>query len=113
MRTFLLATIAAVSCAFAPNPVQRRGDVTLSAELDRRVALANGAAMAAGIFFASGPASALNNIPADNEIVKEQRAVTDKLDINNAPVADYMILPGMYPSIGGKIASNGMYTVHH
>ena len=43
----------------------------------------------------------------DNEIVKEQRTVVDKLDINNAPVADYMELPGMYPKIGGKIANNG------
>ena len=45
----------------------------------------------------------------DNEIVKEQRTVVDKLDINNAPVADYMELPGMYPKIGGKIANSGPY----
>ena len=43
----------------------------------------------------------------DNEIVKEQRTVVNKLDINNAPVADYMEMPGMYPKIGGKIANNG------
>ena len=45
----------------------------------------------------------------DNEIVKEQRTVVDKLDINNAAVADYMEFPGMYPKIGGKIANNGPY----
>jgi len=55
------------------------------------------------------PAFALNTIPADNEIVKEQRTVVGKLDINNAAVADYMQYPGMYPTIGGKIANNGPY----
>ena len=35
----------------------------------------------------------------DNEIVKEQRTVVDKLDINNAAVADYMEFPGMYPRL--------------
>jgi photosystem II PsbU protein len=56
------------------------------------------------------PAFALNSEPADNEIVKEQRQVTDKLDINNAPVADYMQLRGMYPTIGGKISNQGPYS---
>lgn len=54
-------------------------------------------------------ALALDTIPADNEIIKEQRTVVDKLDINNAAVADYMKFPGMYPTIGGKIANNGPY----
>ena len=51
----------------------------------------------------------LTSEPADNEIVKEQRQVTNKLDVNNAPVADYMQFPGMYPTIGGKISNNGPY----
>ncbi|OEU19295.1 hypothetical protein FRACYDRAFT_164441, partial [Fragilariopsis cylindrus CCMP1102] len=34
----------------------------------------------------------------------------DKLDINNAPVADYMQLRGMYPTIGGKISNGGPYS---
>ena len=40
---------------------------------------------------------------------KWQRTATDKLDINNCAVVDYMQLPGMYPTIGGKIANNGPY----
>eukprot|EP01083_Nonionella_stella_P015960 44640_1 len=50
-----------------------------------------------------------SSLVEDNEIVKEQRTVVNKLDINNAPVADYMEFPGMYPKIGGKIANNGPY----
>ena len=63
-------------------------------------------AMAASTVIAA-PSSA---IPADNEIVKEQRTVVNKLDVNNAAVADYMQFPGMYPTIGGKIANGGPYT---
>jgi len=50
-----------------------------------------------------------SSLVEDNEIVKEQRTVVNMLDINNAPVADYMEFPGMYPKIGGKIANNGPY----
>ena len=81
----------------------------MSAEVDRRTMFANAAGIAAGVLLAPKSSSALNSIPADNEIVKEQRTVTRQLDINNAPVADYMRLPGMYPGIGGKIANNGPY----
>ena len=102
-----LVAIAGVS-AFAPC-AQQRTEVKLAAEVDRRTMLANAAVAAAGVILAPNTASALNSIPADNEIVKEQRTVTGKIDINNAPVADYMQLPGMYPGIGGKIANNGPY----
>jgi len=80
----------------------------LSAEaVDRRIIFAN--AITAVALFPPFAVSALNTIPADNEIIKEQRTVTGKLDINNAPVADYMKYPGLYPQIGGKIANNGPY----
>ena len=62
-----------------------------------------------GVLSLTPSAHALNTIPADNELVKEQRTVTDRIDINNAPVADYMQLPGMYPGIGGKLANNGPF----
>ena len=29
--------------------------------------------------------------------------------VNNSPVADYMQLPGMYPTIAGKICNGGPY----
>jgi photosystem II PsbU protein len=79
----------------------------MMSDVDRRTVLATAAA--ALMFGAPSASFALNTIPADNEIVKEQRTVTDKLDINNAPVADYMLFPGMYPTIGGKLATNGPY----
>ena len=63
----------------------------------------------AAVVTPTSPSHALNRYPADNEIIKEQRTVVSKLDINNAPVADYMQYPGMYPTIGGKIANNGPF----
>ncbi|KAL3911435.1 MAG: hypothetical protein SGILL_007281 [Bacillariaceae sp.] len=77
--------------------------------MDRREALAF--AGAAILFPAAANAEAFikANEPSDYEIVKEQRQTTDKLDINNAPVADYMQFPGMYPNLAGKIANNGPY----
>jgi photosystem II PsbU protein len=115
----LLATIASQRIsAFSPTglPLQRllpaartiAVDVAMSSEVDRRTVFANAAAIAA-VLLAPSTSLALNTIPADNEIVKEQRTVVAKIDINNAAVADYMQLPGMYPTIGGKIANNGPY----
>lgn len=84
--------------------------LNMSTRRDVFVELASGLAMGAAV----QPALAETVIAApssaqveDNEIVKEQRTVTDKLDVNNSAVADYMELPGMYPKIGGKIANNG------
>ncbi|CAM9171233.1 unnamed protein product [Chrysoparadoxa australica] len=33
----------------------------------------------------------------------------DKVDVNNANVRAYVKMPGMYPTIAGKIVSNGPY----
>ena len=46
---------------------------------------------------------------AHNEIVKEQRTITDRIDINNASATDFMQLPGIYPGIAIKLANNGPY----
>jgi len=54
-------------------------------------------------------AQKLNGLPADNEIIKGQNTIVGKTDINNSPVADYMRYPGMYPTIAGKISTNGPY----
>jgi hypothetical protein len=108
--SLLLALCAAPTTisAFASKKmtVSPRADVQLAMTSRREVLI--GVAASAG-FGALAPAFALDTIPADNEILKEQRTVTDRLDINNAPVADYMQLPGMYPGIGGKIANSGPY----
>ena len=113
IRNIVFVAFVAIygASAFAPRIAQhQRTDVKLAAQVDRRTMLANAAAVAAGVVLAPNKnAFALNSIPADNEIVKEQRTVTGRIDINNAPVADYMQLPGMYPGIGGKIANSGPY----
>ena len=35
---------------------------------------------------------------------------SDIIDVNNANVRAYLKLPGMYPTVAGKIASNGPYS---
>ena len=61
------------------------------------------------VSIAPGAANALGWEPADNEIVPNQVLRVGKLDVNNSPVADYMKYPGMYPKIGGLIATGGPY----
>mmetsp|Transcript_67084 Transcript_67084/g.135221 ORF Transcript_67084/g.135221 Transcript_67084/m.135221 type:complete len:161 (-) Transcript_67084:305-787(-) len=104
---FVLSVITAVS-AFAPSTKARRGDVKLDMAT-RRDILYGVAVTTTGFATVNQPAFALNSNPADNEIVKEQRTVVGKLDVNNAAVADYMKYPGMYPTIAGKISNNGPY----
>ena len=111
----LIAISSQGTCAFSPTgPLQRspaRGttmEMSAAHEVNRRTMFANAAAAAAA-FVAPSSSFALNTIPADNEIVKEQLTVVTKLDVNNAAVADYMMFPGMYPTIAGKIANNGPY----
>lgn len=85
----------------------------LSEQVGRRAFFANTVATAVSavvLVGSSAPAAfALNTVPADNEIVKEQRTIVEKLDVNNAAVADYMKFPGLYPKIGGVISNNGPY----
>jgi len=111
-RYFILTIMALRAFSFSPTiSTKCKTSTTTSLEMaavDRRTALATGASL----LLVSGvitPAFSLNNIPADNEIVKEQRQVPNKLDVNNSPVGDYMKYPGLYPTIGGKIANNGPY----
>lgn len=118
--SFFLVSIPC-TFAFAPlvvvdNNIKASTSTTTSttqlfaeAPINRRQAATEALLGMTGFVMMAQPALALNSQPADNEIVKEQRTVVDKLDINNAAVADYMQFPGMYPTIGGKIANNGPY----
>ncbi len=118
---FALAIFVHAAVAFVPTPMPSapvRRCVHSSLDATRRDVISeiSGLVVAAGLTAAQPPAYAepvvveqLKGTPRDNEIVKEQRTVTDKIDINNSPVADYMQLPGLYPSIGGKIANGGPY----
>eukprot|EP00574_Skeletonema_japonicum_P014633 CAMPEP_0201713978 /NCGR_PEP_ID=MMETSP0593-20130828/630_1 /ASSEMBLY_ACC=CAM_ASM_000672 /TAXON_ID=267983 /ORGANISM="Skeletonema japonicum, Strain CCMP2506" /LENGTH=171 /DNA_ID=CAMNT_0048203199 /DNA_START=65 /DNA_END=580 /DNA_ORIENTATION=- len=121
MRRFVFALAIFVHAAVAfvpmhmPSAPTCRG-VRSNLEATRRDVISEISGLVAAAAVIQSPAYAepvvvepLKGTPRDNEIVKEQRTVTDKLDINNAPVADYMQLPGMYPSVGGKIANGGPY----
>jgi photosystem II PsbU protein len=116
----MMMMMTMMASAFSPTPVATRQSMTMTLmattetkknTVERRAILANAAAAATALLWFGGapPALALNNIPTDNEIVKEQRTVVNQLDVNNAPVADYMKYPGLYPTIAGKIASHGPY----
>mmetsp|Transcript_9184 Transcript_9184/g.13781 ORF Transcript_9184/g.13781 Transcript_9184/m.13781 type:complete len:194 (+) Transcript_9184:86-667(+) len=119
MKLFALTIIIPATLAFAPMPLTTvRRNIQLDAT--RRDVLSEISGLVAAATVAATvqqqPAYAepvvvepLKGTPTDNEIVKEQRTVTDKIDINNAAVADYMQLPGMYPKIGGTIANGGPY----
>ena len=109
-----VSAFATVIRSICHNHGKHEVKLDMVAAMNRREAIFNTATAvvtaAATIMTTIPPAFALNSEPADNEIVKEQRQVTDKLDINNAPVADYMQLRGMYPTIGGKISNGGPYS---
>lgn len=95
----------AVSAFVAPS-VERASTTTLNAE--RREFLSSAAAaVAAGVFALGAPGAA--NAVRDYENVAYLGG-GDKIDINNANVRVYLKLPGMYPAVGGKIASNGPYS---
>uniref|UniRef100_A0A7S1BBM0 Photosystem II 12 kDa extrinsic protein n=1 Tax=Corethron hystrix TaxID=216773 RepID=A0A7S1BBM0_9STRA len=114
--TLFLSTAAAVSAfqsstsssVFAFGTKVNREDFKLDMAT-RRDTINDIIAITTSFVVTAQPVQALNSIPKDNEIVKEQRTVVTKLDVNNAPVADYMQYPGMYPTIAGKIANNGPY----
>jgi photosystem II PsbU protein len=88
----------------APS-AQRASSATLNAE--RREFLSSAAAaVAAGVFL---------GVPGAANAVRDYENIaylggSDKIDINNANVRVYLKLPGMYPAVGGKIASNGPYS---
>ena len=119
--TVLAISIPAIS-AFAPaslavHTTRTNVKLDMTTRRDAFVEFASGFATMAVMAGVVQPAMAqtvvvqpVSGVPQDNEIVKEQRTITDKLDINNCAVADYMQFPGMYPKIGGKIANNGPYS---
>lgn len=98
---FLLLFDYSTVAAFAPNNSAQRSVTELAAE--RRDFLSQAAAVAGLAAFA----------PAANAI-RDYEAVgllggSNTVDINNANVRVYLKMPGLYPTVAGKIASNGPY----
>ena len=81
--------------------------------VSRREAIVSGAAAllagAAPAVASQAGIGADRDFAQDNEFISAQRATDGRLDLNAAPVGDYMQFPGMYPAAAGKIASNGPY----
>jgi len=79
--------------------------------MTRRSAVASLATLAVAARQASATAvSSINDGIPETEVVEQQLPRGDKIDANNAIVVDYKALPGLYPTVAGKIASNGPYS---
>jgi photosystem II PsbU protein len=87
--------------AFAPNNSAQRCATELDAE--RRDFLSQ-AAVVAGLAAFAPAANAIRDY--DNVGLLGGSSV---VDVNNANVRVYLKMPGLYPTVAGKIASNGPY----
>ena len=87
--------------AFVAQSPAARASTELAA--DRRAFLSSAAAVA----FAAVPLTA--NAVRDYENVGLLGG-GEVVDINNANVRVYLKMPGMYPNLAGKVASNGPYS---
>lgn len=84
----------------APNSVSR---ATTELAADRREFLSSAAAAAAAF---AAPMAA--NAVRDYENVGYLGG-SEVVDVNNANIRVYLKMPGMYPSVAGKIVTNGPY----
>lgn len=87
--------------AFAPSNQVQRSATELAAE--RREFLSQAAALAGAAAFAS-PANAIRDYDTVGYL-----GGSNVVDVNNANVRVYLKMPGMYPTVAGKIVSNGPY----
>ena len=105
MKTFaVLALALSTASAFVSTPMRAARSVTMSAE-------AEGSSRRAFMVKAGGLAAAAAAIaPQNAEALVDYAGLPylgggDKIDLNNANIRAYLRLPGMYPSIAGKITS--------
>ena len=102
MRAFIFALVLGVASAFVAQPMRATRSVTMSAEAEgsRREFMVKAAGLAAAVTAAAPAADALVDYPGLPYL-----GGGDKIDLNNANIRSYLRLPGMYPSIAGKITS--------
>jgi photosystem II PsbU protein len=107
-RFFALLFITFCGAVSAFMPVQQssysRSNTVMNAEKNN--------AVAAGLFAAATAASFLAPELASAKIEYEgvpYLGGSEKVDVNNANVRVYSKFPGLYPTIAGKIVSNGPY----
>lgn len=112
MKLLVSALLVSFGVAFSPAPKTVRKTTSLDM-VSRREAIVSGAAAllagAAPAVASQAGIGADRDFAQDNEFISAQRATDGRLDLNAAPVGDYMQFPGMYPAAAGKIASNGPY----
>lgn len=105
--TFLLARSLPIFhrhsavAAFVPNQGAERAATTLNAE---RREVFGAAAAAVGMAFAPLAANAIRDYENVGYLGGGQ-----VVDVNNANVRSYLKMQGLYPTVAGKIASNGPY----
>ena len=97
-----LALFVAAS-AFSAAGVRGSSRVTLSMKNDVQKFLAAGV-IGASVFLGGNNARA----EVDYDGIKYLGG-GDKIDLNNANVRAYLKVPGMYPTLAGKVASQGPY----
>ena len=90
-----------VASAFTSTSTQSRASTSLDAS---RKEFLKAAGAAAGFLASTGIANA--NREYENVAYLGGSEV---VDINNANVRVYLKMPGMYPTVAGKVASNGPY----
>mmetsp|Transcript_26247 Transcript_26247/g.38896 ORF Transcript_26247/g.38896 Transcript_26247/m.38896 type:complete len:150 (+) Transcript_26247:78-527(+) len=103
MKLAIFATLAATAAAFAPN-ASTQSTTALNAEAGRRDFFSKAAVAAAALAL---PAAA--NAVVDYENIAYLGG-SNIVDINNANIRAYLKMPGMYPSVAGKIVSHGPYS---
>jgi len=102
----VLAAACGAQAFVAPSAGVRSTQLSMTAQPVDRMAFLKSAATAA-VVAVSVAAPALAEI--DNPVVPFLGG-GDKVDLNNANVRAYIKMPGMYPTVAGKIVSNGPYS---
>ncbi|KAG5181360.1 photosystem II 12 kDa extrinsic protein [Tribonema minus] len=101
----VLAAACGAQAFVAPSAGVRSTQLSMTAQPVDRMAFLKSAATAA-VVAVSVAAPALAEI--DNPVVPFLGG-GDKVDLNNANVRAYIKMPGMYPTVAGKVVSNGPY----
>lgn len=99
-----IAIFCSTVAAFAPNGSVSRPATELAAERREFMSSAAAALGVAGLAAFAPEAKAIR----DYEGI-EFLGGGSQVDINNANIRVYLKMPGLYPGVAGKIASNGPY----
>jgi len=104
MKLAIFAVLASTAAAFAPQ-ASTQTSTALNAETSGRREFFSKAATAAAVMAGA--------VPAANAVVDYENVAylggSSIIDVNNANIRAYLKLPGMYPTVAGKVTTNGPY----